>query len=84
MTKAPVVYRFICPDPDGRSYVGSVSDGRKRPDIGIARSNSRLEEAFVRHPPETWAYEVLERAGRQHRAMINKRDLKPMKKPSNA
>jgi hypothetical protein len=58
--KAPVVYRFICPDPDGRSYVGSVSNGRKRPDIGIARSNSRLEEAFAQYPPEAWTYEVLE------------------------
>lgn len=117
VVKAPVVYRFICPNPDGRSYVGGVSDGRKRPDIGIARSNSRLEEAFAQYPPETWTYEVLEqlpsdcsrqarleaeqrhidrlqtwspefgfniepaiwtgdgpaqRAGRQHRAMINK------------
>jgi hypothetical protein len=56
--RAPIVYRFIC--PDRRSYVGGVSDGPKRVDHGIARSNPRLEEAFAQYPPETWTYEILE------------------------
>lgn len=56
--RAPAVYRFVC--PDGRSYVGAVSDCRKRADNGIARSNTRLVVAFEQHPPETWTYEVLE------------------------
>jgi hypothetical protein len=55
--RAPVVYRFIC--PDGRSYVGSVSDSRNRFNSGIARSNSRLIAAFAKYPPETWTYEIL-------------------------
>src|SRR5262249_17594738 len=58
-SKEPAVYRFIC--PDGRSYVGSVRDCRKRANNGIQRSNSRLLAAFEQHPPETFAYEVLER-----------------------
>src|SRR6476660_7355170 len=53
----PAVYRFI--SPDGRSYVGAVSDYRKRGDI--RRSNPRLLVAFELHPPETWVFEVLER-----------------------
>lgn len=57
--RAPAVYRFVC--PDGRCYIGGVSDSRRRADSGIARSNSRLVVAFERHPPETWVYEVLER-----------------------
>jgi hypothetical protein len=56
--RAPVVYRFVC--PDGRSYVGSVSDSRNRFNNGIARSNSRLIAAFAKYPPETWTYEILE------------------------
>ena len=59
VTRAPIVYLYTC--PDGRSYVGGVSDGRKRDDRGIERSNPRLEEAFKQYPPETWTYEVLER-----------------------
>jgi hypothetical protein len=58
-SKAPAVYRFIC--PDGRSYVGSVRDCRKRANNGIQRSNSQLLAAFELHPPETWTFEVLER-----------------------
>jgi len=57
--RAPAVYRFIC--PDGRSYVGSVKDCRKRADNGIQRSNSRLLAAFDQYPSETWTYGVLER-----------------------
>jgi hypothetical protein len=53
-----VVYRFIC--PDGRSYVGSVSDSRNRFNNGIARSNSLLIAAFEKYPPEIWTYEILE------------------------
>jgi hypothetical protein len=55
----PVVYRFVC--PDGRSYVGAVADGRRRSDHGVARSNSRLLDAFKQYAPENWTYEVLER-----------------------
>jgi Toprim domain len=56
--RAPVVYRYIC--PDGRSYVGSVSDSRNRFNDGIARSNSRLIAACAKYPPQTWTYEILE------------------------
>jgi hypothetical protein len=56
--KAPAVYRFVC--PDDRSYVGAVSDIRRRADHGIQRSNTRLRLAFEQYPPETWRYEVLE------------------------
>ena len=56
--RAPAVYRFIC--PDGRSYVGAVKDCRRRAERGIRRSNTRLLAAFKKHPPETFAYEVLE------------------------
>lgn len=55
---APAVYRFIC--PDGRSYVGSVSDNRKRAEQGIQRSNPYLLAAFEKHPPESFKYELLE------------------------
>ena len=54
--KFPAVYRFI--SPDGRSYVGAISDYRKRGDI--RRSNPRLLAAFELHPPETWVFELLE------------------------
>jgi hypothetical protein len=57
-TRAPAVYRFIC--PDGRSYVGGVKDCRKRANKGIQRRNTRLLSAFEKHPPETFVYEVLE------------------------
>jgi hypothetical protein len=56
---APAVYRFVC--PDSRSYVGSVSDIRRREVHGIARSNPWLKAAFERYPPDTFAYEILER-----------------------
>jgi hypothetical protein len=56
--RAPAVYRFIC--PDGRSYVGSQKDCRKRANEGIQRHNTRLLAAFEKHPPETFVYEVLE------------------------
>jgi hypothetical protein len=59
---APAVYRFVC--PDGRSYVGSVSDCRKREARGIARSNPWLKAAFERYPPDTFTYEILERLPR--------------------
>jgi hypothetical protein len=52
-----VVYRFV--RPDGRSYVGAVGDSRRRG--SIQRPNVRLLAAFELHPPETWAFEVLER-----------------------
>jgi hypothetical protein len=58
-TKAPVVYRFVC--PDGRSYVGAASDCRNRANHGVARSNTRLLAAYEQYPPETWTYEILER-----------------------
>jgi hypothetical protein len=61
--RAPAVYRFI--SPDGRSYVGSVKDCRKRGDEGIRRTNSRLLAAFEKYPPETFIYEVLERLPRR-------------------
>ena len=53
----PAVYRFV--SPDGRSYVGAISDYPKRGDI--RRSNPRLLVAFELHSPETWVFEVLER-----------------------
>ena len=55
---APAVYRYIC--PDGRSYVGSVADHRKRSRYPIKRKNERLAEAFKTHPPQTWTFELLE------------------------
>lgn len=54
----PSVYRFV--SPDGRSYVGAVRDISKRADHGIKRSNSRPLAAFEQHPPESFAFEVLE------------------------
>lgn len=60
--KDPAVYRFIC--PDGRSYIGSVKDCRRRGELGIRRSNTRLLAAFKKHPPEKFIYEVLERLPR--------------------
>lgn len=57
--RAPGVYRFIC--PDGRSYIGSASDCRRRDQSGLARSNSRLREAFEQWPPEQWRYVLLQR-----------------------
>lgn len=55
---APAVYRFIC--PDGRSYVGSVKDHRRRGQK-FARRNRHLDEVFKTHPPETWTFEILEK-----------------------
>jgi hypothetical protein len=57
--RAPAVYRFVC--PDGRSYVGAVTDIRKREVRGIARSNPWLAAAFEQYPPDTFTYEILER-----------------------
>jgi hypothetical protein len=54
----PSVYRFVC--PDGRSYVGSVSDGLIRDREGVGRRNGLLDEAFEKYPPDTWIFEVLE------------------------
>ena len=53
--RAPVVYRFVC--PDGRSYVAAAGDISNRNDKGIQRSNRRLEAAFKQYPPETWTFE---------------------------
>jgi hypothetical protein len=50
-------YRYVA--PDGRCYVGSTSDIRKRDQRGIDRSNPWLREAFEAHPPETFRFEVL-------------------------
>jgi hypothetical protein len=61
--RAPAVYRFT--SPDGRSYVGSVKDCRKRGDRGIQRTNARLLAAFEKYPPETFIYEVLEHLPRR-------------------
>jgi hypothetical protein len=55
---APAVYRFIA--PDGRSYVGSTCDRRKRVKGGICRRNPQLLQTFVTYPPETWAFEILQ------------------------
>jgi hypothetical protein len=52
------VYRFVC--PDGRSYVGSTHDLRKRPLKGLSRSNRRIKAVIEKFPPETWRFEVLE------------------------
>jgi hypothetical protein len=57
-TRAPAVYRWVC--PDGRSYVGAVGNSHRRGDYGIARSNTRMLAAFEQHPPESWTYEVLQ------------------------
>ena len=55
---APAVYRFVA--PDGRCYVGSVSDISKRNQRGLERSNPWIDEALLTYPSETWVYEVLE------------------------
>jgi len=52
----PIVYRFVC--PDGRSYVGAVSDGRQRHKT-FGRMNARISAAQV--PPDGWRFEILER-----------------------
>jgi hypothetical protein len=57
-TRAPAVYRYVC--PDGRSYVGAVADVRRREKEGVGRRNPRLVAAFEKYPPPTWTYEVLE------------------------
>jgi hypothetical protein len=59
VAKAPVVYRYIC--PDGRSYVGAVANEQYRFQNGIQRNNPLLREAFTQYPSETWTYEILER-----------------------
>ena len=51
----PIVYRFVC--PHGRSYVGAVSDGRKRHKT-FGRMNSRISAAQV--PPDGWRFEILQ------------------------
>ena len=55
--RAAAVYRFV--SPDGRSYVGSMKDCRNRAKK-LWRSNERLKAAFLKYPPETFRYEVLE------------------------
>lgn len=55
---APAVYRYIA--PDGRCYVGSVSDIRTRDRRGLSRSNSWINEAIEQFPAELWRFEVLE------------------------
>ena len=57
-SRAPAVYRFVC--PDGRSYVGAVSDISERTKYGVDRSNARLRAAFERYPSGRWTFEVLE------------------------
>jgi hypothetical protein len=54
----PAVYRYIC--PDGRSYVGAVLDIEQRKKFGFLRTNARLKKAFLKYPPETFRFEVLE------------------------
>lgn len=56
---APAVYKYTC--PDGRVYVGGCPDWRTRDRYGLKRSNSRMKEAFKKHPPETWTFEILEK-----------------------
>jgi hypothetical protein len=55
---APVVYRYVC--PDGRSYVGSVSNVRYRDSAGLCRCNAWIAKALATYPPETWRFEILE------------------------
>lgn len=56
---APAVYRYVA--PDGRSYVGSISDVRVRDRAGLARSNEWIDKALATYPLETWRFEILER-----------------------
>jgi hypothetical protein len=58
MTRAPAVYRFVC--PDGRSYVGSRGDIRSRQKMGMTGQNQRLREALQQFPSDAWRFEVLE------------------------
>jgi hypothetical protein len=55
---APAVYRYVA--PDGRSYVGSISDVRVRDRAGLGRSNAWIAKALATYPPETWRSEILE------------------------
>jgi hypothetical protein len=54
----PAVYRFVC--PDGRSYVGSRADCRRRERQGIQPGNKRLAEALAIYPANTWTFELLQ------------------------
>jgi hypothetical protein len=56
--RSPAVYCFTC--PDGRRYVGSRLDCRKREHEGIGHSNTRLRRALRTYPPKTWTYAVLQ------------------------
>jgi hypothetical protein len=56
---SPAVYRWVA--PDGRSYIGSTVHSFTRPAAGLDRKNRRIDAALKEYPPETWAYEVLER-----------------------
>lgn len=56
---APAVYRYVA--PDGRCYVGSVSDIRTRDRRGLSRSNSWIDEAPQKFPAKLWRFEVLKK-----------------------
>ena len=62
------VYALRC--PDGRFYIGKSTDlqARRCAWLTCARAShgsARLHAAFMEHPPETWAFEVLEWCGGQ-------------------
>ena len=54
---APAVYRFVA--PDGRVYVDSRADVRKREQIGMLPSNPWIAAALALYPAETWTFELL-------------------------
>jgi hypothetical protein len=56
------VYCWTC--PDGRRYIGGVTRGNKRQQVGLARSNPRIADALKTYPVETWVYEELARLPR--------------------
>src|SRR4249920_2896580 len=56
-----IVYAWIC--PDGRKYIGAVSNGNDR-SKRVERRNDRIAEALEKHPENTWKYELLARLPR--------------------
>jgi hypothetical protein len=58
LAPAPAVYQFIC--PDGRCYVGSRADCRRRKREGVWPNNDRLRAALAIYPADTWTFEILQ------------------------
>jgi hypothetical protein len=58
LAPAPAVYRFLA--PDGRSYVGSRADCRRREREGIGPNNNRLRAALAIYSADSWTFEILQ------------------------